>query len=81
VAVLNASGTAGAAARMAGKARTAGWNVTDVGNWTSAPPSTTVYYPAGQKAAAQLLADDLGIGRIRATYAALPSGTLVVVIA
>ena len=42
-----------------------GWTVAAADNWYGTVPASTVYYPKGQKAAAQQLALDLGVARIK----------------
>jgi hypothetical protein len=63
VGIYNATGTAGLGNRVATTARTAGWTVTEVGNWAGAPVSSPVVYyrTAADAASAQALAKDLGI--------------------
>ena len=63
VEVYNNSGIRGLAAITAGKATQVGWQVVGEDNWYGAIPASTVYYPARLKAAAKLLALDLGIPR------------------
>ncbi|MDN5892589.1 MAG: LytR C-terminal domain-containing protein [Nocardioides sp.] len=64
VEVYNNSGIAGLAGSTASKASGAGWNVVAADNWYGMVPATTVYYPERLKAAADMLAKDLGIGRV-----------------
>ncbi|HKU11084.1 MAG TPA: LytR C-terminal domain-containing protein [Sinomonas sp.] len=66
VGVYNATTTAGLGNRVATTARTAGWSVAAVGNWSGTPVSTSVvfYRDASQKASADALAADLGIGTV-----------------
>jgi hypothetical protein len=54
--VLNDSRIVGLAARAAKTLKAAGWDVEKTGNYAHVLGSTTLYYPAGQRAAAQLLA-------------------------
>jgi hypothetical protein len=54
--VLNDSRIAGLAARAAKSLTAAGWTVHKTGNYPHVLASTTLYYPSGQRAAAQLLA-------------------------
>src|SRR3954454_3175343 len=63
VEVYNNSGITGLAGDIAGQATDAGWQVVGSDNWYGTIPSTTVYYPERLKAAAGLLALDLGIQR------------------
>ena len=65
VEVYNNSTITGLAARTAGELRAAGWNVVSTGNWSvDIKPETTVYYPAGLRDQARLLARDLGADRV-----------------
>ena len=63
VEVYNNSGIRGLAGTTADKATQVGWQVVGEDNWYGAIPASTVYYPARLKAAAKLLALDLGIPR------------------
>ncbi len=64
VEVYNNSGITGLAGRIAGRATDAGWQVVGSDNWYGTIPTSTVYYPQRLKAAAKLLALDLGISRL-----------------
>ncbi|WP_426246075.1 LytR C-terminal domain-containing protein [Nocardioides sp. LHG3406-4] len=64
VEVFNNSGIQGLAGSTADKALAAGWQVVGTDNWIGTVPSSTVYYPQRLKAAARLLALDLGIDRV-----------------
>jgi hypothetical protein len=63
VEVYNNSGIQGLADEMAGVATDVGWQVVGSDNWYGTIPASTVYYPERLKAAAKLLALDLGIKR------------------
>ena len=63
VEVYNNSGIQGLAGSVAGVATDVGWQVVGSDNWYGTIPASTVYYPERLKAAAQLLALDLGIRR------------------
>lgn len=65
VVVFNNTPIKGLAARVSEKVNGAGWTVVGADNWYGTVPATTVYYPQGKKAAAQLLALDLGVARIK----------------
>lgn len=65
VVVFNNTAIKGLAGRVSEKVKEAGWTVAAADNWYGTVPATTVYYPQGRKAAAQLLALDLGIARIK----------------
>jgi len=78
--VLNQTRTVGLAARVAARLRAAGWTVTGTGNWRGSIASTTVYYPAGMAAAAQSLAKELGVDRVRPRVAGMLTNRLTVVL-
>ncbi len=65
VVVFNNTSISGLAGRVSGTVEAAGWTVVAADNWYGTVPATTVYYPKGKKAAAQLLALDLGVARIK----------------
>lgn len=64
VEVYNNSGITGLAGRYADRATKAGWQVTGSDNWYGTIAASTVYYPADLKAAAKLMALDLGLHRV-----------------
>ncbi|MGZ4488454.1 MAG: LytR C-terminal domain-containing protein [Nocardioides sp.] len=64
VEVYNNSGITGLAGRIAARASDAGWQVVGSDNWYGTIPASTVYYPQRLKAAAKVLALDLGIRRV-----------------
>jgi hypothetical protein len=64
VEVYNNSGISGLAGRTARRASGAGWKVTGSDNWYGTIAASTVYYPAKLKAAAKLIALDLGLHRV-----------------
>ncbi|MDP3967156.1 MAG: LytR C-terminal domain-containing protein [Nocardioides sp.] len=65
VEVYNNSGVPGLAARTGREARGAGWQVVGEDNWYGTITASTVYHPPEERPAARLLAEDLGIERIR----------------
>lgn len=65
VEVYNNSGVSGLAARTADSVRGAGWQVVGADNWYGTITASTVYHPPRLRAAARLLARDLGITRVR----------------
>ena len=81
VVVLNETGITGLAARTAAHLRALGWTVTGIGNWRGEIPATTVYYPAGQYAAARRLAYDLHVSRQRPVVPGMLRDRLSVVLA
>lgn len=81
VTVLNNSRYTGLADRAAARFRAGGWPVARTGNFRGRIPSTTIYYEAGQKAAALQFARRFeGIVRVRPRFATLPARGLVVVV-
>ena len=66
VVVFNNTPIRGLAGRVSEKVTSAGWKVAATDNWYGTVPATTVYFPKGKKAAAELLALDLGIARVQA---------------
>lgn len=81
--VLNDSRISGLAASAAKQLRSDGWQVSAVGNWqgSSDVPSTTVFYPDGDKAAAQRLASKYGVSRVLPAASGLSSSDLTLVLA
>jgi hypothetical protein len=73
--VLNNSTISGLAARVASELRGKHWTIKAVGNLQGAVPETTVYYAAGERAAAQHLAREFhSIRRVATAQSAhLPS--------
>ncbi len=63
--VYNNTAVTGLAAQTAERVRGLGWTVVAESNWTGSIPETTVYYPAALAEQAKLLADDLGVSRVR----------------
>ncbi|MCD4533856.1 LytR C-terminal domain-containing protein [Nocardioides sp. cx-169] len=63
VEVYNNSGITGLAGQVGSRATDAGWQVVGTDNWVGSVNGNTVFYPQRLKAAAELLALDLGIGR------------------
>jgi hypothetical protein len=64
VEVYNNSGITGLAGSTAAQASDAGWQVVGSDNWYGTIPGSTVYFPQRLRAAAKVLALDLGIGRV-----------------
>lgn len=63
--VFNNTNTKGLAGKTADRAEKAGWSVINTDNWVGSVDTSTVYYGPEMKAAAALLAKDLGIKRIK----------------
>jgi hypothetical protein len=81
--VLNDSRISGLAASAAKHLRSNAWRIDAVGNWrgSSDVPSTTVFYPDGDKAAAQRLASQYGISRVLPAASGLSTSNLTLVLA
>ncbi|MCW2831308.1 MAG: hypothetical protein JWP31_2000 [Aeromicrobium sp.] len=80
VSVLNNSGVQGAARAFSARVTSAGWTVRGVGNWTGSIGSNTVYYPPGLQDQAQLLAGDVGIGRVMPSVAPMRTDGLTIIL-
>ena len=80
VEVFNNSSIQGLAGTASEKAVAAGWQVVGTDNWIGTVPSSTVYYPTRLKAAAKLLALDLGIDRVQPLVGAMRLDALTVVL-
>lgn len=81
VVVLNQTSRAGLAGLVADRLRGTGWAVPAVGNFRGVVPETTVYYPPGDEAAAQAVAEDLPVApRTRPTFGNLSTTRLTVVV-
>jgi cytoskeletal protein RodZ len=80
VSVLNNSGVVGAARAFSAKVTSTGWTLGGVGNWTGSIPSNTVYYPSGLQAQAELLAEDVGIARVRPSVSPMRTDRLTIIL-
>jgi hypothetical protein len=81
VVVLNQTSRSGLAGSVADQLRGKGWNVPAVGNFRGIVPATTVYYPAGEEAAAQAAAESLPTApRTRPRFGNLSTTRLTVVV-
>lgn len=80
--VLNDSRVTGLAARAAATFRSAGWDVTSTGNFHGTDvPETTIFYPDGDKTAADQLAAQFGIRRLAPASSGLSQTHLTVALA
>jgi LytR cell envelope-related transcriptional attenuator len=80
--VLNSTHTSGMAARAAHILTAGGWTVAETGNYPHTLSGTTVYYPAGQLASAQLLANQFpAIRRVISAPAGVSTTDLTLVLA
>ena len=80
VVVFNNSNVKGLAGKTATRAQRAGWNVVGTDNWYGTIDTSTVYYPARLKAAATLLAQDLGIARVKSSIAPMRNDRVTVIL-
>ena len=80
VEVYNNSNVTGLAARVAAQASSIGWQVVGADNWYGTVDSSTVYYAPKLKAAAALLAKDLGIDRVKPAIAPMRFDRLTVIL-
>lgn len=66
VEIYNNTQITGLAGSTSAEVQGAGWKVVGTDNWYGGSiPDTTVYYPARLKKQAELLAEDLGVDRVR----------------
>jgi hypothetical protein len=80
VEVFNNSGVTGLAGTVAARTAHAGWQVVGSDNWYGTIPASTVYYPPRLKAAAHLLALDLGLRRVMPAVAPMRLDRLTVIL-
>jgi hypothetical protein len=80
VEVYNNSGITGLAGQVADRATTVGWQVLGSDNWYGTIPTTTVYYPQRLKAAAKVLALDLGVRRTAPAVGAMKLDRLTLIL-
>jgi hypothetical protein len=80
VEVYNNSGITGLAGSVAGTAAEVGWQVVGSDNWYGTIPASTVYYPPRLKAAATMLARDLGIDRTQPATGPMKRDRLTVIL-
>jgi LytR cell envelope-related transcriptional attenuator len=80
--VLNDSRVTGLAARASDTFRAGGWDVASTGNFRGTDvPETTIFYPDGDKAAADRLASQFGIQRLEPASSDLSQSHLTVALA
>ena len=80
VAIFNNSNIKGLAGKTGTRAERTGWNVVGTDNWYGTIDASTVYYGPRLKAAADLLAHDLGITRVKAAIAPMRPDRLTVIL-
>jgi hypothetical protein len=79
--VLNNSRITGLAHRAAARFAEGGWQIALIGNFTGRLWETTVFYAAGQQAAAEQLARQFpGLTRVQPRFVGLPGSGLTVVL-
>lgn len=80
VVVFNNSNIKGLAGKTATRAQGAGWNVVGSDNWYGTIDASTIYFGPQLKAAARLLAKDLGITSIKPAVAPMRADRLTVIL-
>lgn len=80
VVVFNNSNIKGLAGKTATKAQALEWNVVATDNWYGTVDASTVYYGPKLKEAAQSLAKDLGIARVKPAIAPMQFDRLTVIL-
>ena len=80
VAIFNNSNVKGLAGKTGTRAERAGWTVVGTDNWYGTIDTSTVYYGPKLKAAAGLLAQDLGITRVKPSIAPMRPDRLTVIL-
>lgn len=80
--ILNDTHISGLAASAKKTLTSGGWTVAETGNYPNSVSTTTVYYPAGQLAAAQQLAHQYGaIGKVLPAPSGVSTTDLTLVLA
>ncbi|MET3962452.1 hypothetical protein ABIE44_002386 [Marmoricola sp. OAE513] len=80
VVVFNNTNIKGLAGATATRAEKAGWNIFKTDNWHGSVDASTVYYGPKMRAAAKLLAADLDITRIKASFEPMNPKMLTVIL-
>lgn len=80
VEVYNNSNVTGLAGKTGGRAQRAGWDVVGTDNWYGTVDASTVYYGARLKAAGLLLAQDLGITKVKPAVRPMRADRLTVIL-
>jgi hypothetical protein len=80
VEVYNNSNVTGLAGKTGGRAQRAGWDVVGTDNWYGTVDASTVYFGAHLKAAGTLLAQDLGIAKVKPATAPMRADRLTVIL-
>ena len=80
VVVFNNTGITGLASEVLARVAEVGWNAVAADNWYGTIAATTVYFPQGQRDAAQKLALDLGVQRIMPADSGMSDTNLTVIL-
>jgi len=80
VVVFNNTSISGLAGEVLARVQEIGWKAVAADNWYGTIPATTVYFPPGQRDAAQKLALDLGIQRLVPADPAMSDTNLTVIL-
>lgn len=80
VVVFNNTNIKGLAGKTATRAEKAGWNIFKTDNWHGNVDASTVYFGPGMRRAAQLLAADLRIERIKQSFEPMNPTMLTVIL-
>jgi LytR cell envelope-related transcriptional attenuator len=80
VAIFNNSNVQGLAGKTGTRVQRAGWSVVGTDNWYGTIDTSTVYFGPRMKAAADLLAQDLGITRVKAAIPPMRPDRLTVIL-
>lgn len=80
VSVLNNTTIANLATTYSQQVQQKGWTISGVGNWRGQIVSNTVYYPAGLEDQGRLLAEDMGIDRVKPSIAPMKSDRLTIIL-
>jgi hypothetical protein len=80
VAIFNNSNVQGLAGKTGTRAERAGWTVVGTDNWYGTVDTSTVYYGPKLKPAAELLAQDLSINRVKPSVAPMRPDRLTVIL-
>ncbi|MCW2856133.1 MAG: hypothetical protein JWR52_1748 [Marmoricola sp.] len=80
VVIFNNSNVKGLAGKTSSRAQSVGWNVVATANWYGTVDASTVYFGPKLKAAAELLARDLGITRIKPAIAPMQFNRVTVIL-
>ncbi|MCZ4498960.1 MAG: hypothetical protein JWQ74_1513 [Marmoricola sp.] len=80
VVIFNNTNVKGLAGSTATRAEKAGWNIFTTDNWHGTVDTSTVYFGPKMRAAAKLLAEDLDIKRVKASFEPMNPKLLTVIL-